>query len=133
MNFFMITPRSSDPLFQGKRQIVEKVSNHCGIKVHYSTGYPVYSDQDSQQSAALLQNSDFCIADLSYERPSCYFETGLAQCKGKPIDLIAQAGTTIHQVFNRDGVKFFKDLSDYETLIATIITSRIDQLHENKT
>src|SRR5258707_4615155 len=100
MNFFMITPHKSDPLFGEKRHIVERVSKQYGVNVYYSSGYPIYSESDLRKNIQFLKSTDFCVADLSFERPSCYFETGFVQSMGRSDDLIALVGTTIHQVLN---------------------------------
>ena len=40
----------------------------------------------------------FILADVSLERPSCYFELGLMRATNVPIYLIAAEATPIHQV-----------------------------------
>jgi hypothetical protein len=39
---------------------------------------------------ALLDSSDFCIADLTYARPSVYYEAGYAHSSGRPVVYIAR-------------------------------------------
>jgi hypothetical protein len=43
-----------------------------------------------------LRRSYFVIADLTKERPNCYYELGFAHALGKPAILLARAGTVLH-------------------------------------
>ena len=45
---------------------------------------------------ATIASAELVIADLSHERPSCYFELGYAVALGKPVVLVAGAGTPLH-------------------------------------
>src|SRR5689334_6627560 len=117
----MITPQRIDPLFEEKKHIVESISEQFGVNAKYAQGYSVYSVSDMEKSIQLLKGADFFIADLSYERPSCYFEVGFVQSMEKPIDLIALTETIIHQVLGREDLKFYKNLDEYEFLIKSII------------
>lgn len=124
MEIFIITPYKFDPLFEKKRQIVESASKQFGINVHYGP-YPPYDEKtDKEKIVNLYKDIDYFIADLSYERPSCYFEVGFAQGLNKSIHLIAMDGTEIHQVLDRDKVYFYNNLHEYEDLINSILRDR---------
>jgi hypothetical protein len=56
-----------------------------------------------------MQRAEFVLADLSLERPSCYFELGLAEA-ANAFFLVAAAGTPIHQVGNAGKVVFYSDM-----------------------
>ena len=43
-----------------------------------------------------IRLAEFVVADLTHERPNVYYEIGYANALGKPVLLIAQAGTPIH-------------------------------------
>ena len=49
-----------------------------------------HNDDIDDKIFALLDESDFCIADLSYARPSVYYEAGYAAGKGKPVIYLAR-------------------------------------------
>lgn len=123
MDIFTITPHKFDPLFEKKRQIIESASKHFGINVHYGPN-PPYDEIDRKKTVDLYKHIDFFIADLSYERPSCYFEVGFVQALDKPVVLIAMDSTDIHQILDRDNVRFYKDIYGYETLINSILRAR---------
>ncbi len=121
MNFFLVTPHSSDPLFKEKKVIVENLANSHHTKAFFGP-QPPYKELDIKSNINLYHQVDFLIGDLSYERPSSYFEVGYAQALGKPVYLIAFEGTDIHQVLNRNKVKFYKNLDEYKIVIDDIIS-----------
>lgn len=45
----------------------------------------IHNDDIPQKIGDLISEADFCISDLTYARPSVYFEAGLATGKGKPV------------------------------------------------
>lgn len=117
----MIVPHVFDPSFTDKRRVVERISSVLGIDVFYAPYQLPSGEFDINKTIEILKKVDFFVADLSYERPSCYFEVGFVQAMNKPIDLIAIDGTIIHQALNRDKVKYYAQLHDYEKLIESII------------
>lgn len=119
MKVFIITPHAADPDFAAKQRIVLGVARDLGITVLYAE--PSAGVLDANKSIKRLRSAGACIADLSYERPSCYFEVGYAQSLGAPVRLIALAGTPIHQVLGKQSVQFFDDLSGYQALVSEIL------------
>ena len=63
-------------------------------------------------------------SDLSFERPSCYFELGMAQAVAPRCSLIAERGTTIHQ--HSGTVSFYAGLEEYRQLIHRLYLSTKD-------
>jgi nucleoside 2-deoxyribosyltransferase len=49
-----------------------------------------HNDDIDDKIFELLDQADFCIADLTYARPSVYYEAGYAFGKGKPVIYIAR-------------------------------------------
>jgi len=121
LEFFMITPHMFDPSFNDKRDVVERLSSVLGIDVLYAPYQPSSDEFDIGKTFEMLKRVDFFVADLSYERPSCYFEVGFVQAMNRLINLIAVDGTNIHQVLNKDKIKYYAQLYDYEKLIESII------------
>ena len=68
-----------------------------------------------------MKTATLVIADLSLERPSCYYELGLAQSLGVPTLVLAASGTRIHQLADRENVLFYVDLKQLETLVAAAL------------
>jgi len=115
MKLFVVAPHYSDPNFTGKRGLLIEIADKYGIEVIFGSNEG--SETDVDESLALLENADLVLADLSLERPSCYYEVGFAQSKNKLVYLIANIGTEIHQVRSKNKVQFYESLSDYRELI----------------
>ena len=80
----------------------------------WSARFPSYDPQapicDLPETLEQMKEAALVLADLSQERPSCYYELGLAEALGRPVYLIAQEGTPLHQSTLRLQVKFFRDV-----------------------
>ena len=63
----------------------------------------------------------FVLADLSLERPSCYFELGLAQAVGAHVFLIAATGTQIQQVGDSRRPSFYSDFAQYRLRVSRLL------------
>lgn len=50
----------------------------------------VHNDAIDKKIFELIDDSDFCITDLTYARPSAYYEAGYASGKGKPVIYIVK-------------------------------------------
>jgi nucleoside 2-deoxyribosyltransferase len=115
VKIFVITPNRPDPLLTHKQEIIRRVAAKYDLSIFF--GFERIGEGNAENSLAILSGSDFVLADLSLERPSCYFEVGFAQALAKPVALMASTGTLIHQVRHRDEVKFFDTLVEYERLV----------------
>jgi nucleoside 2-deoxyribosyltransferase len=69
-----------------------------------------------------MKAASLIVADLSLERPSCYYELGVAQALGRPTFLLAVTGTAIHQVADRDRIHFYADLKELSVMMDTALT-----------
>ena len=115
MKLFVVTPHYSDPNFTSKKKLLIEIGDKYGIEVIFGSNKG--SETDVNESLALLESADLVLADLSLERPSCYYEVGFAQSKNKSVYLIANVGTEIHQVRSKDKIQVYENLSNYEELI----------------
>ena len=116
----MICPVGADPDFPAKKEILESV----GSKYALIPFFPLQQRSHFSVAAAKsdLRQAEFVLADLSRERPSCYFEVGLAQAMDVPIVLIAASGTRIHQVGENARIATYSDLQQYRRLISEILS-----------
>jgi hypothetical protein len=121
MDFFVIAPYNLDPLYEKKKEIVIKLAKSKDLCAYYASDFLSDGNLNIEKSIDLYKSIDFFIADLSYERPSCYFEVGFVQAMNKPVFLIALETTVIHQLLNKNTVRLYKDLSSYSNLLALII------------
>ena len=121
-DLYVISPVAADPDFAAKRAILASTAGALGLKPMFPL--------DRDPSVALEKATDdirtatFVLADLSYERPSCYFELGLAEAAGADVGIIAKAGTPIHQVGYASQVNFYRDLEDYRQLVARLLEAK---------
>ena len=60
--------------------------------------------------------------ELSFERPSCYYEVGYLQALiNKTVNLICKTGTSMHKVLNRENLMTYSDLDNYRLTIEKIL------------
>ena len=123
MHIYIIMPVSSDPLFVEKKAIIQAEAQKMGLDLYFPLDKKYKEGFDLSSTLEDLHNSQFVIADLSWERPSCYFELGLAQAIDKATILIAEEGTPIHQVYRRNEIIFYRGLDAYRRIIAEAIKS----------
>jgi nucleoside 2-deoxyribosyltransferase len=126
MYFQIIMPVGSNPNRAEKEEIIKKAANNTRVKPHfprYTTEDPVFNLQATLQD---IRGAQFILADLSLERPSCYYELGLAEALGKPVFLIAAKGTDIHQTASRRLVRFYNDDTNFENLVLEIINEAVE-------
>ncbi len=120
MNVYIIMPVGADPEYRGKRSLLDEVATRLGVDLHLPLERPPGASPRAVVDG--IEAADCIIADLSLERPSCYFELGLAQALGKRTALIAARGTNIHQAFGRNETAFFATLEEYSELLARIMS-----------
>ena len=121
MYFQVIMPIGADPRREEKEAIIKRAAALRGLATHfprYASQDPVFNLQSSLQD---LRGAQFVVADLSLERPSCYYELGLAEALGKPVYLTAEERTAIHQTAARRFVRFFSSLDQFRDLIEEIL------------
>lgn len=119
---YYISPVGSDPDYASKRDILARVAADRGVLFFF----PLDHRASFSVHVALsdLRTSHLVIADLSLERPSCYFEVGLAQATGLPVVLIAAAGTVIHQAGGTEGVVEYTDLASFQAVVEHSLSHR---------
>jgi nucleoside 2-deoxyribosyltransferase len=117
----MIMPQGSDPTFPKKRAVIQDVAERRHLMVEFPMdwreGGAEHSSFDLTRALAGLSSVDCVIADLSLERPSCYYELGLAQALRKRVFLMAEEGTAIHQAASRSETRFYKGLNEYRDIV----------------
>ena len=121
MYFYVIMPVGADDQFAEKQRALEALARNNGFRPHFPFDKSANIGFDIDSTLSTLRNSEFVLADLSLERPSCYFELGLAQAMGKAVYLIAREGTDIHQAHGRNLTRFYSDFSSYEQVVGEIL------------
>jgi nucleoside 2-deoxyribosyltransferase len=111
---YIIMPVGSDRAFESKRAVLQASGHRQGWMMHFPMSTTVQTDESGTREEhfelteviTTMKKASLVIADLSLERPSCYYEPGVAQTLGRPTLLLASVGTAIHQVAHRDRVHF---------------------------
>ena len=116
MYFQVIIPIGSNPTANETQELVKNIAKKSAVKPQEG---PVFNLQATLQ---VFKDAAFVLADLSLERPSCYYELGLAEALGKPVYLIAIEKTDIHQTVSRRLVQYYKNTDEYSNLVASIIS-----------
>jgi hypothetical protein len=126
MYFHVIMPVGADPEADTKQEIIKKISESMKIFAHFPSYLKNKPFFDINSTIKDINGSAFVLADLSLERPSCYYELGLAETLRKTTFLIAKNGTNIHQSAGRENVKFYNDKNDFKKLIKFILGQAIN-------
>jgi hypothetical protein len=129
--FNVIMPMGSDDDASKKQDLIQQAAQSHGLIAHLPKYNSSESSFDIHSALEDLKRSLFIIADLSLERPSCYYELGIAEALEKKIYLIAHVGTTIHQTVNRKDVRFYRDMNHLQILMTDVI--RNASLRKNAT
>ena len=119
---YFISPVGADPSYRAKRDILDRVETRSGVRFFYPLEHR--KAFDVQVAAGDMRRSQFVIGDLSLERPSCYFEVGIAQAIGVHVELIASAQTRLHQVGNSTSVRRYDGFDELFELVLDICASR---------
>lgn len=118
----MICPVGADDKFQQKRRVLEelgarhKIAPFFPLEQHTSFSVSVVKED--------IRRAHFVLADLTKERPSCYFELGLAEALSPETIVIAELGTSIHQVPDVTKVRFYSDIGQYTAVVDDILRTR---------
>ena len=106
--FHVIMPLGADPQASKKREIIRSAASHLDLEPHFPSYSPNQPEFSLQSALSDMSGCLFVLADLSLERPSCYYELGLAEAQKVPVYLIAESGTPIHQTTSRDNLAFYR-------------------------
>lgn len=118
---YVIMPAGSDPRSPKKRAVIGTFCDARGLTAHFPMDRYHASGVDFPISSTLeeMRSSVFVIADLSFMRPSCYYELGLAEAIGCDVLVVAETGTDIHQSAHRSEVRFYSSLADLASVLTT--------------
>lgn len=125
---FFITPLSNDPQLAQKTDLLTRVFEGQNLCLKKADNYTHSVPPQISDMNYLIKGVDHYIVDLSHERPSCYFELGFIQSRNLSATVIAESGTQIHQMVNKDQVEFYNDLIEYQS----IIESMVIEIQKNK-
>ena len=120
---YVIMPVGGDPQADSKKAIIAQAAHELGVDVilpQYSLIKPTFQ---LDYTIEMIEKCDFALADLSFERPSCYYELGLVEARKKDVVIVAKVGTDIHQTWARNRVHEYKTVTDYPTVTRSALKS----------
>lgn len=119
-------PVGSDPDFPEKQMAIRRGVEAAGLHVRFPDYLIANPNFIREHFVEQLKSASGVLADLSGERPSCYFEIGFAEALGLPIFLIAENGTTIHQSAFRHAIRHYSSVQDIEGIVFGLLTREED-------
>lgn len=121
-NLFFISPYKVDSEYQFKKKVIKNACFKNNIHLLFAEDEKTGISLSAKETIKLLYECDFSIADLSFERPSCYYEIGFLQALKKDIYLISEIATPIHQVLIEGNFYTYGSLQEYESLVNDLLT-----------
>lgn len=119
---YVIMPVGSDPAYERRRAAIERATTAVGLATLLPADR-LHADMpfDLDHARRDLRRARVVLADLTLERPSCYYEVGLAQALNRRVVLVAERGTPIHQAHDRDKVIFYDSLDDLSARLTSVL------------
>jgi nucleoside 2-deoxyribosyltransferase len=113
----VIMPVGSDPDHKAKQVAIESGAKRAGFHPRFPDYELDNPDFTPEAFSKQLQAASLILADVTGERPSCYFEIGFAEALGLPVILVAEDGTEVHQSAFRDLLRKYRDVADLEHVV----------------
>jgi len=117
----MIMPVSLDPQFEEKVKIIETLAKNNQFQVRLPIPTVDQPEFNLRETIDEFRKASVVVADLSFERPSCYFELGIVETLELDTFIICLPGTYIHQTSHKKDAEFYKDLAGYKQIFENII------------
>jgi hypothetical protein len=118
---YFVSPVGSDPDYAAKRKVLADLEAELGITFFFPLER--HSTFTFESAKIDLAGASLVIADLSLERPSCYFELGVAEAVGTKVAVIVASGTTLHQTGNASPIRTYADLGEYGNAVRQAVSS----------
>ena len=116
-----ILPGRSDPNQLAKRMIWERAGSEAGAEVLLPPVDATISEFDLEEYKSQVLGCSFAVADLTFERPSCYFELGAVQAMGLPVVFLGALGTPVHQHASGIAVYSYTGLDGYREVVERLV------------
>jgi hypothetical protein len=115
---FVIMAVGSDPAHDDRRARIDAAIGSLGMIAYHPLDYRDHADDMSVEDIrAEVRDCVVALADLSLERPSCYYELGVVHGTGLEVAVVAEVGTMIHQTADRWSLSYYDSLDDLESQV----------------
>ena len=120
---FVIMPVGSDPAHGERRARIDAAITSLGMVPYHALDHRGHADD--MTAAEIRDEISGCVvalADLSLERPSCYYELGIVHGMGAPVAVVAEVGTMIHQTADRWRLSYYDSMADLQAQVQAVLT-----------
>ena len=113
---FFIGPLGNVEVMEAYDLVVKPVAGQFGWTI-VSANELHHTEQVTSEILRAITESSLVVADLTDERPNCYYEVGFAHALKKPVLILAKAGTQRH--FDIAGYRwnYWRDLKDLKATL----------------
>lgn len=119
---YVIMPVGSDRLHAARRVRIDAATLSLGLSPYHPLDHRSHGAEISADAIrAEIIRCAVVLVDLSFERPSCYYELGVAHGVGLPVAVIAEVGTMIHQTADRWSVTYYDSFDDLEIQVSDVL------------
>jgi len=126
---FVIMPINGDPLLEDTFDAIKTVSEKLNLNAERIDDIP--SKIISEKILSSIRIAEFIVADVTLERPNCYYEVGYAHALGKNTILIAKEGTEVHFDIKGHQILFYKSAVRLKELLESHIVKMRKRENEN--
>ena len=126
---FVIMPINGDPLLEDTFDAIKTVSEKLNLNAERIDDIP--SKIISEKILSSIRIAEFIVADVTLERPNCYYEVGYAHALGKNTILIAKEGTEVHFDIKGHQILFYKNAVRLKELLESHIVKMRKRENEN--
>jgi len=117
----VVMPIGSDSRAPQKQIAISEGAKRAGFEVRFPVYLQLTPDRQLAWLISEFTRANAIIADVSRERPSCYYELGVAEAIGKRVHLIAETGTPIHQSAAGARVSYYSNLDDLTDVVESAL------------
>jgi hypothetical protein len=119
---FVIMPVGSDAAHAQRRARIDAAITSLGMTPYHPLDHRRHGDDPSvEEIRSEVRGCVAALADLSLERPSCYYELGVVHGTGLPVAVVAEVGTMIHQTADRWSLSYYDSFDDLESQVRTAL------------
>ncbi len=124
---FFVCPLDDEEINDNYEYVIKPCVVKYGIEIQRADEITT-TDTITSEIIGAINKSRFLIADLTFERPNCYYEVGYAHALGKPIVILAKERTERHFDISTYKWLYWKDYKDLKPKLEKEIKSIVEKI-----
>jgi len=124
---FFICPLDDEEINDNYEYVIKPCVMKYGIEIQRADEITT-TDTITSEIIEAINKSRFLIADLTFERPNCYYEVGYAHALGKPIVILAKEKTERHFDISTYKWLYWKNYKDLKPKLEKEIKSIVEKI-----